>query len=289
MNMKRSILIMSAVLALCASSIFAGYRIQYFVGYGVYSPYSADTSNTTPGTGLLADNGCGYTLVQLIWAGPDGICNMPVLSNVAGGYAGDDDVVLESRIIQSGISGNLPGFSGYDEWLYTSQLPSPYTTTNTLYSPVYMRIFEDPTLGHADHWRDSALFYPEDIDISNPITIPFADVFNFESGNTYPETGVYLDMGSLTPGNDPETSPLPAVESVSFESNAPASRFSLPTNYSLSAIHGADTLLPSGVWNWQQLEEGTDYTVSNSVVTLVTTNESGPRKRVATFQLQYTP
>jgi hypothetical protein len=289
MRIKQTILILSLALILCASTTFAGYRVQYFVGYGVYPYNAADTSSTTPGTGLLTFNGCGYTLVQLLWAGPDGIANMPTIGNVAGGYAGGDDVILESRIIQYGIPGNLPGFAGYDEWLYTSQLPPPYTTTNSLHTPVFIRVFRDPTPSVVDCWRDTSLVYPEEIDVSNPVTIPFATVINFETGyDALPAEGVRLDSCPLTPGDDPETLALPLIENVEFDPEAAGNTFAVPTNYLLTTVHGADTLV-NGVWAWKVLEEGTDYSVSNSVVTLLTTNSTSPQRRVAIFQMQYTP
>ena len=288
---KKSLLALA--LLCCAASAHAGYRVQYFVGYGVYPWWASDPTSTAPGTGLLANNGTGRTLIQLLWAGPNNRSDWYDQGNLAGGYAGGDDVVLESRIVQAGFVGYPAGFAGYDEWLHTSLLPPPYTTTNSLHKPVFMRIYEDDSPAYGDRYSDSELVWPAESDPSGPPKQAFTTILTFETGNeTVPTEGVMLfEEGPIEPGPLPDPVQLPStlIQPVEFDPEVVGYTIAVPTGYSLTAVHGADTMLPNGVWDWKLLDEGTDYTVTNGVVTLLTTGDSIPSLRVVLLGLVYSP
>jgi hypothetical protein len=267
----------------CALSAQAGNRIQYFVGYGLYppdGPFSPDTSSTTPGTGLLAVNGSHRALIQLIWAGENNIKEGFDPFNVSGGFVDGDDVVFDSRIIEAGVD-------GVDEWGYTSSPPPPLVTTNSIPKFVFVRVHQDTTPSPDCHWYfDSPLVAPADMssDIPNPASDALATVITLETGGeTVPATGVALDQTQFPfgcpiegPSWNPDPPDAPQIQYVEFNPATTGISFPIPYSYSFNAVYGADAVLPSGDWNWQLLEEGTHYTVTNGVVTLVTTGEGIP-------------
>ncbi len=59
----------------------------------------------------------------------------------------------------------------------------------------------------------------------------------------------------------------------------------VPYSYSLNAVYGAATRLPGGGWDWQLLSEGTDYTVSDDIVTLLSTGAGLPPFRIVRLGL----
>ena len=73
----------------------------------------------------------------------------------------------------------------------------------------------------------------------------------------------------------------------SFTPEAASFTFTIPFSYSLHAVYGADSILPSGDWNWQPLTEGTDYTVTNGVVTLLTTRTGVAPRNMIRIGLQH--
>ena len=256
-------------LALCGASARAEYRIQYFVGYGIYSPTAGDTTTATPGTGLLACNGSHRTLIQLIWAGPNGAAEYNPF-NAANYFLGGDDVLLESRIIEAGID-------GVDEWGYTSSPPPPYVTTNSLHTPVYVRVYQDANSSLPRDWNyTSPLVSPQDLATSPPRDA-FATILRIETGNeSMPTAGITLAWDGCMSCEDnwtPESPADPEIRQIEFAPEEAGFAFDIPYSYSLQAVYGADAVLPSGDWNWQPLEEDTDYTVANGVVTLPTAGE----------------
>ncbi len=262
---------LALALLCCAASAHAGYRIQYFVGYGVYPYWAFDPTSTAPGTGLLAVNGSHRTLVQLIWAGPNNARDFLGELNPAGGYAGGDDVVLDSRILEAGVD-------GVDEWGYTPTPPPPFVSTNST-GFVFVRVHQDATPTGPNHWYfDSPLVQPADLvsDVPHPAADALATVITLETGGeTVPTTGVTLDRGSYPFLEGPEWNPDPPdalqIQYVEFNPATTGISFPIPYSYSFNALYGANAVLPGGGWNWQLLEEGTHYTVANGVVTLVTT------------------
>ena len=271
---------LALAIASCATMVSADYRVQYFVGYGIYYPFASDTSSTTPGDGLLARNGSHCALVQLLWAGPDGNPDPINPANPANGYVSDDDVVLESRIIEAGVG-------GYDEWLYNPTPPAPFNNTNSLQKPVFVRVYQDTTPLINDWYYDSPLVYPEDASIFGPPGEAFATLIHIENGGeTIPTAGVVLPIwnGCLSCPDEtwsPDQPSDPEIQRVEFDPTATGFTFDIPYSYSLQAVYGADVVLPSGDWNWQALQEGTDYTLFDDVVTLVTTGDGvAPRQMI---------
>ena len=269
-------LLLALALAFCAAPACADYQVQYGVGFGVYYPYAGDTTSTSPGEGLLALNGSHRTLIQLIWAGPNGVADHKISF---GGSPGGDDVLLDSRIIEAGVN-------GVDEWGYTSSLPPPYISTNSAQKPVFVRVHQDDTPSSLSCWYDSPLIYPEDIGRST-LEGCFATILHVENGSEIlPTTGVRLDQTALLDTiqiwfPDPPPTNSPAIRNIDFDPEAAGFTFSLPYSYSLHAVYGADAVLPTGDWNWQPLTEGTDYTVTNGVVTLLTTGAGvAPRNMI---------
>ena len=272
-------LLFALALTLSTTPARADYQVQYFVGYGLYYPFATNTASTTPGEGLLARNGTHRTLIQLIWAGPDGIIAHPELSISLGDYVYGDDVVLDSRIIEAGIN-------GVDEWGYTSSLPPPYASTNSAQKPVFVRVHQDETPTVSSWYYDSPLVWPEDAE-SHPVLSCFATVLPIETGSeTVPTSGVCLNKTLILDPNtnwypDPPPDSPPSIQNVDFAPEAASFTFTIPFSYSLHAVYGADSILPSGDWNWQPLTEGADYTLTNDIITLLTTGTGiAPRQMV---------
>ena len=270
-------LLFALALTLCAAPARADYQVQYFVGYGLYYPFATNTASTTPGEGLLARNSTHRTLIQLIWAGPDGIIAHPEFSISLGEYVYGDDVVLESRIIEAGIN-------GVDEWGYTSSLPPPYASTNSTQKPVFVRVHQDETPTMSSWYYDSPLVWPEDVE-SHPVSSCFATILPIETGSeTVPTSGVCLNQTLILDPIEnwfPDLPLEPVIHDVEFTPESADITFTIPFSYSLHAVYGADSILPSGDWNWQPLTEGTDYTLTNDLLTLLTTGTSvAPRHMV---------
>ena len=281
MSAFRNVLLALAF-ALGASNAFAGYAVQYVVGYGLYppaDPFEPDPASTVPGTGLLAVNGNHRALVQLIWAGPNVVNDGPQPLNAAGGYVDGDDVVLDSRILEAGSD-------GVDEWGYAASLPPPFATTNSLLKPVFVRVHQDATPGDMNHWyHDTPLCFPaERADSDSPLDV-FADVIHVETGNeSVPMAGIVLDQVSYStlegPWWTPDAPADPEIQFVDFDPAAAGLAFPIPYSYSFHALYGAAATLANGEWDWELLEAETDYTVADGVVTILTDGESLPTFRV---------
>lgn len=279
MNTFRKTLL-AAALALCAVPAFAGYAVQYFVGYGLYRSDAPDVTSTVDRTtGLLAANGNHRALVQLIWAGPNGTPSAPDLFNAGAGYVGDDDVVLDSRILEAGRD-------GVDEWGYTASLPPPFVTTNSLLKPVYVRVHMDDTPEIACHWWfDSPPVSPADQNVDAPPYEVFATVVHVETGSEIPPpAGIALDQWVGPIGDPyawcPDAPSDPQIQNIQFDPATAGESFAIPYSYSLNAVYGADATLPGGGWDWQLLAEGSDYAVADGVVTLATTGTGLPKFRI---------
>jgi hypothetical protein len=291
MNLLRKFLLFAA-LTLCALSAGADYRVRYFVGYGLYppvGPFGSNTASTTPGTGLLAVNGSHRALIQLISAGPNGT-NDGYGLGLLGFYVEGDDRVLDSRILEAGVD-------GVDEWGYTATLPPPFVSTNSASELLFVRVHKDATplqaLDVEHHWTyDSPLFQPEDSGGlgSLPHYQPLETVIHVETGaETVPAAGIALDQRGLFCLFCPDWTPDPPdpllIQYVEFNPETAGMSYPIPFSYSFNAVYGADAVLPGGGWNWQLLSEGADYTVTNGVVTLVTTGASLPKFRVVRLGL----
>lgn len=270
---------LALAIGLWATTACAGYRVQYFVGYGLYSPLVMDTTSTEPGTGLLSFRS-SCALVQLIWAGPNVYADEPDPCNYSGGYVSGDDVVLDSRYLIAGVD-------GVDEWGYTSSLPPPYVSTNSLQKPVYVRVYEDarPNVNQGEWFYTSPLVFPEEVADSNVrVEDVFATVFHIETGVPVPVSGTQpqQEMDLLGPFPIPCLETDKSIQPVEFDPEVTGFVFALPAGYALTNVYGADTVLPSGDWNWQLLVKDTHYayTFTNGVVTLVTTGEGIPAFRI---------
>ena len=237
--------------SLFAAPAFAGVSILYYVGYGLY-PYGAtDVTNTTPGTGLLANNGSGRALVQLIYAGPNYQIDPVDPYNPLAGYISGDDVVWQSTIIEAGANGT-------DEWGF-SNIPLAYTNLAWATAGfVYVRVFQDGTPQNGDTFYDSTL---EAMDTTAVLDGIFSSTLAIDSGAT---SGVALDQlfGSTK------------IQNIDFNPETAGFVFAVPNGYALWAVYGADSVLPSGDWNWQTLVEGVHYSNENNVVTLMTTGDN---------------
>lgn len=266
--------LLALAIVFCATTAFAGYRVQYFVGYGLYSPYALDTTSTETGTGLLSYRS-SCVLVQLIWAGPNVYADEPDPCNYSGGYVSGDDVVLDSRYL-------IAGTDGIDEWGYTTTPPPPYVSTNSLQKPVYVRVYEDarPNYGHGEWFYTSPLVFPQDVADSNVrVEDVFATVIHIETGGEAIPTSGVQPYQTLDPISPPYPPPCPgtdkSIQQVEFDPEVAGFVFALPDGYALTDVYGADVVLPSGDWNWQTLVRNTHYTYNftNRVVTLLTTGE----------------
>ncbi len=142
-------------LAFSAALARGGVSIRTYVGFGLY-PYGAtNTTDTTPGTGLLANNGSGRALMQLIFAGADNMIgdgsDIADMDNAANGYVAGDDVVWQSRILETGVD-------DVDGWGFTSTLPAPHTDLAwTTAGFVFVRVFQDETPHLGEAFLDSGL------------------------------------------------------------------------------------------------------------------------------------
>ena len=145
--------------ALLASTLVAnaGINVQWFVGWGIYPFGAGDPSSLTPGTGLLANNGSGTTILQLIWS-PGNTAAAVDPFNGGSGWVGGDNVVLQTRTVTSGVD-------GYDEWVFNNTVPTPFT--NPVFSPgsVFVRVFQDATPGIGEYYYDSGLMVLQDRDL----------------------------------------------------------------------------------------------------------------------------
>ncbi len=133
----------------------AGLKIRGYVGYGVYPPGAGDVTQTAPGSGLLANNGSGRALLQLIYAGADGVVGDGVqavdLDNAANGCTAGDDVVWQSTVLEWGRD-------DVDEWGFTSALPDAYTNDSwTTSGYAYVRVFQDESPDCGDGYFDTPL------------------------------------------------------------------------------------------------------------------------------------
>jgi len=288
MKMKRTLLTVSLLLALCVSTAHAGYRLQYQFGYGIYPFLSPDASSTESGTGLLSANGIGAVAVQLIWAGPNLTRDACVAYNAANGYVSGDDVVLETRILTR-------GFDGVDEWGFTHTPPPPYVTTNSLHKPVYIRVHQSviPSSGCHRHF-DSPLFFPPDMDGSaSPPSDTLATLVYIETGSeTMPTEGVEPYECPGCPMEDPwciqyQPPPNRAIQPVEFDPEVVGTTCGIPSGYSVHTVYGADTVLPDGGWNWSPLVDGTQYTIEDGVVTLLTESGTLPDFQMIKITLNY--
>ena len=146
----KAILAGALLLALSAAPARAGVCVLYHVGYGLYPYGAADVTSTAPGSGLLANNGSGRALVQLLYAGPDHIVNPVDLGNSLAGYVSGDDQVWQTTVIESGMNDT-------DEWGF-SNIPLAYT--NLAWATAgfaFVRVFQDETPGNGDAFYESSL------------------------------------------------------------------------------------------------------------------------------------
>jgi hypothetical protein len=188
----KAILAGALLFALCADPARAGVSLLYYVGYGLY-PYGAtDVTTTAPSTGLLANNGSGRALVQLIYAGADNRIgdgtNTFDLANAANGYVFGDDVVWQSTVIAAGTNDT-------DEWGF-SNIPLAYT--NSAWSTagfVFIRVFQDDTPQYGDAFYDTPALA---MNTASTMDGVLGQALTIDAG---PTSGVALDRRILTPTN----------------------------------------------------------------------------------------
>lgn len=149
--MKSKFLAAVAALGMAALTSQAGVNVNWYVAYGIYPQGAADTTTSTPGTGLLANNGSGQTILQLIWCGADNaidILDPNQVGGLNGDYVSDDDVVWSTIPVTSGAG-------GYDEWVYNSVYPVYVNGTFTA-GFVYARVFQDATPAAGEYYTDTS-------------------------------------------------------------------------------------------------------------------------------------
>ncbi len=242
---------LALALVSCATAAPAGIRVQYFVGYGLYSANSPDTATTAPGSGLLAVNGSHRALIQLISTGPNHTDDGLDSSNPGGGGTAGDDVLLDSRILELNVD-------GVDEWGYAASIPPPFVSTNSPSAPLFVRVHQSDTLSEDPRGiYDSPPVWPEDLDsvVTNPPADVMATVIHIETGDESPPmTGVAL--------GDSEMPIAPAL------AIAPTS-----TNLSLDAAIGRSIEVTANVpWtattnvSWLAITSGDSGTTNGTVV-----------------------
>ena len=244
------VLACALLLVLCAAPARAGVSLLYYVGYGLYPNSALDTTATAPGTGLLANNGSGRALVQLIYAGPDYQINPIDPDNSLAGYVSGDDAVWQSTVIEMGINDT-------DEWGF-SNIPLVYADP-AWSTPgfVFVRVFQSDTPRLAEYFYVTPLLALDTSLLADGI---FSQPFVIDHG---PTTGVAL-------GN---SSGSTKIQSIVLDPETAGLVFAVPHGHSLKTVYGADSVLPSGDWNWEPLVEGTHYSDENNVVTLLTAGE----------------
>jgi len=280
MNLRR-ICCLLLLPALCVQVARADFRLQYLVSYGIYPHWAVDTTTSSPGTGFLANNGTGRALIQLIWAGFDDTQDTPDAYNTNHWWAGGDDLVLENRYIEMGLD-------GCDEWGVMHALPPPYVSSNSLRHLVFIRVWESiPPFSSVTWYYDTPLIAPDQgsSDMLNT-TVVFID----GNGDSMPASGIQPNQqsgGLEEPIPTADPSPDPRAGYVEFDPEAMGCQYSIPYNYTLSAVYGAETLLESGGWDWHLLTEGVDYSVSDGIpyvtddiITFQTTGDGIPTLRM---------
>lgn len=189
--MKKVILGLAAMTMAVAMTANAGINVQYSVAFGLYPFGAPDVTSVDPGTGLLAANGTGSTLIQLIYAGANGVADGGVTSIATT----IDDVVLQSRVISTSL--------GYDDWGFIGSVPSPFT--NPVFTPgnVFVRVFQTETPVVGQYYYDTATLALED----RSLDIAFTQSLLIDSANAgialnipiVPEPSVmaFLGIGGL--------------------------------------------------------------------------------------------
>ena len=172
--MKKKLMLVTAMLGLAAAVAQAGINVQYYVSYGLYPFGAGDVTSGDPNTGLLAVNGTGSALIQLIHAGNDGIANGDIVDlNPTG-----DDVILQSRIISL--------VDGYDDWGFISPAPSPYTNPVFTSGSVFVRVFQTASPAPGQYYYDTALLVLEDRNLD----IAFTQTLVIDT----PDAGIALNL-----------------------------------------------------------------------------------------------
>lgn len=143
----------------------AGINIQWFVGYGIYPFGAADPTSFTAGTGLLANNGTGNTILQLVYSASN---TRSDVDPFATDYVSGDNVVWQTRAVTDGVG-------GYDEWIYNSTLPTPFTSNTFSSGSVFVRVFQDASPQDTEYYYDSDLLTLEDrgsdLAFTQPLTV----------------------------------------------------------------------------------------------------------------------
>lgn len=149
--------VISAICAAVIASVTAnaGINVQWFVAYGVYPFGAGDTTDVTPGSGLLVNNGSGNTILQLIYAGADNQVDIVDPGNAGSGYVDDDDVVWATINVSNGVA-------GYDEWVYNTALPQ-YVDNAFTAGFVYARVFQDATPSGGEYYYSTGLLALSDV------------------------------------------------------------------------------------------------------------------------------
>lgn len=143
----KKILASAAVATLVSLSASAGVNIQWYVPYGVYPQGAADITASSPGTGLLANNGSGQTILQLIWCGANNSIDAVDANNSGSGYVGGDDQVWASFTAVNG--------AGANEWAQPDVLQNYVNATFTS-GFVYMRVFQDATPAAGEYYTETS-------------------------------------------------------------------------------------------------------------------------------------
>ncbi len=254
----------------CVSPAIAGIAVWYCPGYGLYPYGAANVTSTVPGTGLLANNGSGRTLIQLIYAGfdhvvGDGSDNRVNPANAANGYVTGDDWVMASTVLSRGMQ-------GVDEWGFSSTLRPPHVDLDwNLTGFAYVRVFHDDTPQDGEAYYDTPLV-SLDLGFFDPTSFAFAQWIFIDPA---PVSGVALNRYI---GSGP--APTPQIPSILYLPGDQRLSLGVPGGYRLNRVLGATGLLGNGGWDWQPLAEGADYENQSGTVSIFTAGAGAAPQRV---------
>ena len=150
--MKLNKIIIMLVVAAAPLMSKAGLNVQWTIGYGVYPFGAPDPTAFDSGSGLLANNGSGSTILQLLFT-PSGVVG--AVDPFAVGYVSGDNSVLATINVTDGVA-------GYDEWVYNGTVPQYVNPTFTA-GYFFMRVFQDATPEVGEYYFDSATLAALDV------------------------------------------------------------------------------------------------------------------------------
>ena len=183
------------VLAMAAACASAAVGINWQNSFGVYY-HSADLESWDDSESIMASATYGVTW-QLIYAGANNVADPIDISNDAGGWVSDDDVVWGSRVV---TGAGVPASDGtiWETWLLISGGVDPVYEDLSWTTPgyIYQRLYENPV-------QVGAWYYQTDLTAIDT---------NFDPG--MPAQAIRLDGGVAIQPNQQVPVPEPATMSL---------------------------------------------------------------------------